>query len=85
MSTIEKLLERLRSIPSDLKYSEVRKILNHLGYKESTKGATSGSRILFYNEENQKIMFHKPHGKEAMKKITIKQIISALRTHKKLS
>jgi hypothetical protein len=53
---------RLKSVPKDFTYSEVRKILTSLGFVEDTKGKTSGSRVKFYrNSDKKMIMLHKPH------------------------
>lgn len=85
MSTKEKLKNRVLSVPSDLKYAELRKFLNLLGFKESNKGPTSGSRVLYIDGNNYKIFFHRPHGDDPMKKITIKQIVAELRKNNKIA
>ena len=42
MSQFEKLLRRISSLPSDVRYEELRKILNHFGYYgKETKGGSS--------------------------------------------
>ena len=51
MTKIDKLIERLLSIPKDLTYTELSKILNYFGYIETTKGKTSGSRVMFMHKE----------------------------------
>lgn len=80
MSTKEKLKKRVLSIPVDLKYSEMKSFLSDLGYQEFNKGSTSGSRVCFILDED-KILFHKPHGKENMKRGTIRNIVEALQTN----
>jgi len=52
MSTKEKLKDRVLSVPSDLKYAEMRTFLNLLGFKELNKGSTSGSRVLLLMNTN---------------------------------
>lgn len=84
MSTKEKLKDRILSVPSDLKYSEMKTFLSLLGFKELNKGSTSGSRVLFIDDYNYKIFFHRPHGGDPLKKITIKQILSELRKNNKI-
>lgn len=84
MSTKEKLKDRVLSVPSDLKYAEMRTFLNLLGFKELNKGSTSGSRVLFIDEYKYKIIFRRPHGRNPLKKITIKQIITELRKNNKI-
>ncbi len=83
MSTKEKLKQRILAIPVDLKYTEMKAFLNSIGYKESNKGNTSGSRVSFISE-NDTITFHKPHGSQPVKRITIKQIITELEMKNKI-
>ena len=58
MSKKDKLLEKLKSKPKDFTYNEAKIILNKLGYFENNKGKTSGSRVAFINEKNEKIELH---------------------------
>ena len=46
MARIEALLDKLckKPTPADFRFSDLRKIMNHFGYLESNKGATSGNR-----------------------------------------
>lgn len=50
MSEKEKLKQRLLSGPKDFSYNELKSLLNTIGYFESNKGKTSGSRVAFVNE-----------------------------------
>lgn len=62
MSKLEKAKNRLRSKPKDYTYSEAKQLLNQLGFEESTKGKTSGSRVKFFRPSDQSILLlHKPH------------------------
>lgn len=62
MSQLDKLKIRLYSIPNDFTYPEAYKLLTQLGFEESNKGRTSGSRVKFYRSKDQKtILLHKPH------------------------
>lgn len=79
MSKIEKLLEKFKSIPKDLTWNELVKILNHLGYFEvKKKGKTGGSRIKFTNEDNDIISLHKPHPSNIVKQYVIRQLLEKL-------
>lgn len=49
MSRFEKLLERFKSFPKDFTYDELRALLNHMGFVESNRGKTSGSRVCFFS------------------------------------
>lgn len=83
MTKIDKLIERLLSIPKDMEYSELVKILNHFGYVETTKGKTSGSRVMFIHDEvNTPIRLHKPHPRPILKEYVIKQVIDELKNEK---
>jgi hypothetical protein len=82
MSKIEKLLEKFKSIPNDLMWDELVKILNYFGYfgyfELTKKGKTGGSRRKFVNELNNIINLHKPHPTNIIKKYVIKQLLEKL-------
>ncbi len=79
MSKIEKLLEKFKSIPKDLTWNELVKILNHLGYFEvKKKGKTGGSRVKFANENNDIISLPKPHPSNIVKQYIIRQLLEKL-------
>lgn len=62
MSRLDKAKERIRSKPKDYTYNEAKSLLMQLGFREYIKGKTSGSRIKFYRElDNKMILLHKPH------------------------
>ena len=82
MSRIETLLQYLRSkpTPSDFRYSDLVKIMNHFGYIESNKGATSGSRVKFYQPVTKDVvMMHKPHGNKRMPKAAVDSVVRFLK------
>ena len=59
MSRLDKAKERLKSIPKDYTYSEAKTLLSQLGFTESMKGKTSGSRVKFYREaDGESILLH---------------------------
>ena len=67
MSRLDKAKERLKSIPKDYTYSEARTLLSQLGFTESMKGKTSGSRVKFYREaDGESILLHRPHPSNVM-------------------
>lgn len=78
MSRLEKEIERLKLKPKDFTYDEAKKILNSLGFIENNKGKTSGSKVIFKNEHNQKIGLHKPHPSKILKSYQISEIIKLL-------
>ena len=79
MSKYEKAKERIKSKPKDYTYTEAKNFLNQLGFVEFTKGKTSGSRVKFYRQEDQKvIMLHKPHPGDVMKSGAVKDLVEFL-------
>lgn len=78
MSRKEKIIERLKSRPKDFTYDEAKNILNNLGFYESNKGKTSGSKVIFRNEYNQKTGLHKPHPSKILKTYQINEIVKLL-------
>lgn len=80
MGQIEKLIERIKKIPAELTYDEIKRLMNYLGYVESNKGKTSGSRVAFYREKDKAmIILHKPHPENIVKKYAIRQLIETLK------
>ena len=79
MGKIDKLLIKFKSIPKDLTWSELVKILNYYNYFEkSKKGKTGGSRRKFINEYLDIISLHKPHPKNIVKQYVIRQLLIKL-------
>ena len=79
MSELEKLKERLKSLPKDFTYNEAKSLLSKLGFKESDKGKTSGSRVKFERQHNEKILLHKPHPKNILDPAFVKKMLSTLK------
>jgi predicted RNA binding protein YcfA (HicA-like mRNA interferase family) len=77
MARIEKLVEKFKTVPKDLTWQELVKILNHFGYHElSKRGKTGGSRRRFVNANNDIISLHKPHPGNIVKQYVIRQILA---------
>ena len=52
-----------------------KKVLNYYGFEEDSKGKTSGSRVIFFRQrDNRKLMLHKPHPGNELKKYAIKNL-----------
>lgn len=80
MSKYTKAKERILDIPSDYTYEEMRYLLKKSGFQEYNKGKTSGSRVKFYRESDQKIiMFHKPHPGDIMDRGAVDDIVKKLK------
>ena len=68
MGKEEKMVARLKTVPSDYTFDEARSLAARFDYVEKNKGSTSGSRIMFYRaRDGKKIMLHKPHPSPVMK------------------
>lgn len=79
MSKFEKAKERIRLKPKDYTYSEAKTLLLQMGFMECHKGKTSGSRVKFYREEDQRIiLLHKPHPDDIMKPGAVKDLLEFL-------
>lgn len=79
MSKHEKLILKLLDRTSIVTYSEIVSLLSKLGYIESQKGKTSGSRVAFINLETKHIIrLHKPHPGNELKDYVKKYIIKEL-------
>ena len=80
MSKLEKAKARISSRPKDYTYSEAKSLLSQLGFVEYTKGKTSGSRVKFFREADQRvILLHKPHPGDEMKPGAINDLAEYLR------
>lgn len=80
MSTLEKAIERIKKIPNDYTYREAKQLLEQLGFKEYTKGKTSGLRVRFFRESDRRIInIHKPHPREIMNIGAVKDIVNLLK------
>ena len=78
----ERLIEHFCKLPKDFTYEETLKLLSSYGYNEHNKGATSGSRVRFKNEQTgQYIDIHKPHPGSIMKEWMMKAIYQHLKSN----
>lgn len=78
MGRKEKLIQRLKSKPKDFTFDDAESLLNCLDYICSNKGKTSGSRVIFSNENHGDILLHKPHPQKELKAYQIKQLLEIL-------
>jgi len=76
MSKEEKIIQRLLTIPNDFTYDEAKKLATHFGYREDSKGKSSGSRVAFFREaDGRKIMLHRPHPSNVMKRYAVQDLL----------
>jgi len=79
MPKIEKLIEKLLSVPKDFTWEELIKLLAHFGYTELKKGKTGGSRRKFADQDKNIISLHKPHPGNILKHYQITDVIALLK------
>ena len=83
MSKYDKVLLKLLNRNSTITYQEIKYLLGKLGYEESQKGKTSGSRVAFISVEDKHIIrLHKPHPGNELKDYVKREIISELKDKK---
>jgi len=76
MAKLEKLINRLKSRPSDFTWDELVTLLKRLGFDE-LQG--SGSRVKFFHKKmNYLIQLHKPHPSKILKQYMIREILKLL-------
>ena len=81
MSRLDKAKERLKSVPKDYTYSEAKNLLLQLGFLESNKGKTSGSRVKFFRSSDKKIiLLPKPHPSNIMNVSSVRDLFEVLRS-----
>jgi predicted RNA binding protein YcfA (HicA-like mRNA interferase family) len=78
MAQLDKLIKRLCSKPTDFTWNELLRLVNALGYVESKKGSTSGSRRRFSHPTLPSILLHQPHPTPILKEYQLKLIIEQL-------
>jgi hypothetical protein len=79
MSKRDKLIQRFLSKPADFSWSELKSLLEGLGYQQTSSGKTGGSRVKFFHPEKPPIILHKPHPAPLLKRYLIEQITEFLK------
>ena len=79
MNKKEKLIKRFSTLPKDFTFDEVVSLFQVYGFELVNKGATSGSRVKFYNAEEQNaFIMHKPHPSSIIKGYIMRDILNFL-------
>ena len=79
MGKKDKLISRLKSKPRDFTFDEAETLLVYFGYRRSNKGRTSGSRVIFINDQTvSQIMLHKPHPRKELLSYQVQQLLDEL-------
>ena len=80
MNKKDKLLQRFYGMPKDFTFDELKALFGIYGFTVGNKGATSGSRVEFVNEErNLSYITHKPHPGNIIKTYMMKQVTDYLK------
>ena len=77
MGQKEILIAKLKSNPKNFTFDDAESLLNYFTYRRSNKGKTSGSRVMFTNDE-YKILLHKSYPCKELLEYQIKQLIEQL-------
>ena len=79
MNKKEKLVKRFRTLPKDFTFEEVVTLFQIYGFSLENKGITSGSRIKFYNKQDENaFIMHKPHPSNIIKGYMMRDILNYL-------
>lgn len=75
MGAAEKLLERFRSVPADLSWDELKRVLTQFGYLEQ-KGKRS--RRKFKADNRPTLILHEPHPGKIVKRYAVRYVKETL-------
>lgn len=76
MTTIEKLREALLAAPRTFRFRDFVRVMESYGYEVDQKGATSGSRVRFWREADDRIfIMHAPHPSDEMSRGAIRAAV----------
>ena len=86
MNKKEKLIKRFKTQPRDFTFEEVVTLFQDCGFTLENKGATSGSRVKFYHEQDKfynesdqnAYIMHKPHPANIIKGYMMRDILNYL-------
>lgn len=86
MGTKDKLIARFLKQPKDFTFDEMVRLFRIFGFAlDDKKGATSGSRVEFYNtERGLSYGLHRPHPGSIIKSYVMKQVLEYLTDNKLL-
>ncbi|MDE6931434.1 MAG: type II toxin-antitoxin system HicA family toxin [Oscillospiraceae bacterium] len=78
MGQKEKLIQKLKSRPTDFTFEEAESLLRYFDYSRNNKGRTSGSRVMFTSEKYAPVLLHKPHPRKELLAYQVKQLVEVL-------
>ena len=78
MGQKEKLIEKLKAKPRSFTFEDAARLLGYMDYRQSNKGKTSGSRVMFTSEGHPPILLHKPHPRKELLEYQVRQLLDIL-------
>lgn len=79
MTKKDKLIERFLAQPKDFTFDELTRLFSIFNFYVDNKGKTSGSRVIFINNEKDlSFGVHKPHPTNIIKAYVMKQVLEYL-------
>lgn len=82
MNKKDKLLKRFNELPKDFSFDEMEMLFKQFGFHLVHKGSTSGSRVIFVNEnDGNRYIMHKPHPTNIIKGYVMKQVMIFLKVN----
>lgn len=77
----DKRLQRLKSLPKNYTWDELKTLLERMGYEMRTG---NGSRRKFIDVNKNKILLHEPHPQRELKEYQIRNVLEQLEEHGKI-
>lgn len=82
MNRKDKLLKRFYGLPKDFTFDEMLNLFAQFGFRQENKGATSGSRVIFVNDnDGNSYIMHKPHPSNIIKGYVMRQVLTYLKAN----
>ena len=82
MNKKDKHLKRFYGLPKDFTFDEIVALFAQFGFHQENKGATSGSRVIFVNDnDNNSYIMHKPHPSNIIKGYVMRQVMVYLKAN----
>ena len=79
-NSLEDRKNELLATPKDYTFKRAEALLTALGYTRDNKGKTSGSRVRFIRDsDNKKLLLHKPHPKDVMPLYATRYLLETLK------
>ena len=76
MTKVASKLDKLLNPDTVFTFTELKSLMNSLGYTQNDMGKTSGSRVRFFRSSDERVLIlHKPHPGDDLKSYQKKQII----------